>query len=221
MESACLGIARRDGLKFLSDRIGQVFPAAKVQTLSVRHGGGQRFWLVTNPATGIDTWADYTEYGQPTTPTTTGATAGGAAGAGYGWLGAPRTRHPRCPWHHVDGRPVVQPGHRPVHLPGSGVPGRRHRLRLPNRPHQQPRPRRKQLVVTREALRGSGGEVCLPSPTCHCPRGGDDIYPRRTLCAGWASRIYGIQGVPSIPGNSFDARHHRSSKVPTVKGWPK
>ncbi|WP_143813966.1 hypothetical protein [Luteococcus japonicus] len=88
MESACLGIARRDGLKFLSDGIGQVFPAAKVQTLSVRHGGGQRFWLVTNPATGIDTWADYTEYGQPTTPTTTAATAGGAAGAGYGWLGA-------------------------------------------------------------------------------------------------------------------------------------
>ncbi|GAB2478635.1 hypothetical protein GCM10027030_11100 [Luteococcus sediminum] len=40
----------------------------------------------TNPATGIDTWADYTEYGQPTTTKT--ATAGGAAGAGYGWLGA-------------------------------------------------------------------------------------------------------------------------------------
>ncbi|ROR53400.1 RHS repeat-associated protein [Luteococcus japonicus] len=39
-----------------------------------------------NPATGIDTWADYTEYGQPTTAKT--ATVGGAAGVGYGWLGA-------------------------------------------------------------------------------------------------------------------------------------
>ncbi|WP_094765179.1 hypothetical protein [Luteococcus japonicus] len=39
-----------------------------------------------NPAAGIDTWADYTEYGQSTTAKT--ATAGGAAGAGYGWLGA-------------------------------------------------------------------------------------------------------------------------------------
>ncbi|WP_245995510.1 hypothetical protein [Luteococcus japonicus] len=40
----------------------------------------------TNPANGIDTWADYTEYGQSTAAKT--ATVGGAAGAGYGWLGA-------------------------------------------------------------------------------------------------------------------------------------
>lgn len=40
----------------------------------------------TNPAVGIDTWSDYTEYGQPTTTKTTAA--GGAAGDGYGWLGA-------------------------------------------------------------------------------------------------------------------------------------
>ncbi|MFZ2259883.1 MAG: hypothetical protein WAV52_03950, partial [Luteococcus japonicus] len=37
-----------------------------------------------NPATGIDTWHDYTEYGQPTIAKT--SVAGGAAGAGYGWL---------------------------------------------------------------------------------------------------------------------------------------
>ena len=40
----------------------------------------------TNPAVGIDTWSDYTEYGQPTTARA--SVAGGVAGAGYGWLGA-------------------------------------------------------------------------------------------------------------------------------------
>lgn len=40
----------------------------------------------TNPATGIDAWNDWDEYGQPRQPVTTNT--GGAAGAGYGWLGA-------------------------------------------------------------------------------------------------------------------------------------
>ncbi len=39
----------------------------------------------TNPASGIDAWQDWTEYGQPTQPATTNT--GGTAGAGYGWLG--------------------------------------------------------------------------------------------------------------------------------------
>ncbi|GAA1381522.1 hypothetical protein GCM10009638_27320 [Luteococcus sanguinis] len=40
----------------------------------------------TQPASGIDVWNDWDEYGQPAQPATT--TVGGAAGAGYGWLGA-------------------------------------------------------------------------------------------------------------------------------------
>ena len=39
----------------------------------------------TQPASGIDAWNDWDEYGQPAQPATT--TVGGAAGADYGWLG--------------------------------------------------------------------------------------------------------------------------------------
>lgn len=167
-----------------------------------------------DPAVGIGSWSEYTEYGTPKQAVDT--SAGGVTDrVRLAWYQA--AGHDRCRVH-PDGSPPLQPHHRPVHQPRPPIPRRRHLVRLPQRPHQPHRPQRKPVVSrggvdTRCRHRGglySGGPTRLRScggslrsleswfPHCGQQKGSKKVeYPGYDLNGGrlCLDRTFAIAGV--------------------------